>query len=379
MATESTIWSGPSDRVPAGRNPLVGDVAEFDDPRGLGVIEFGTGHRIDFHCTAITDGSRHIDVGTVVAFEVSAGRLGRLEAHSVRPLPGVAQPGATLAVAHAADHTGVVSPDPFAGTNSTQPTFVEPTSAEPTTADPIQADPTQADPTQAGPTQGEPSYAEPVGASDIGDERVDEDEETVEPSAYEESGLDVPIELPGREALRRELERHAQLTVPAAAAAAASAAVEREPAVVPPDGPVVPPPTADATPVEPSPPSEAPEMVVAAPVWASPVPPVSPVAGDATTAELTPVSGVENGQPGSHSGRQPMAARWIGPSHRCGPSSGRSGPRVRRRSGRGVHGRIRCCRPRRRSARFVGAGGVVSRGAIRSLGRFRGIRLRGTG
>ena len=93
MAPESTIWSGPSGLVPAGRNPLVGDVAEFDEPRGLGVIEYGTGHRIDFHCTAITDGSRRIDVGTVVAFEVAAGRLGRLEARSVRPLPGVAHPG----------------------------------------------------------------------------------------------------------------------------------------------------------------------------------------------------------------------------------------------------------------------------------------------
>ena len=63
-------------------------------------------------------------MGTVVAFEVAAGRLGRLEARSVRPLPGVVPPGSTL--------------------------------------------------------------------------------------AHEESGFDVPFELPGREALRRELERHAQ-------------------------------------------------------------------------------------------------------------------------------------------------------------------------
>ncbi len=115
MTAESTtgsIWSGPSDRVPAGHNPLVGDVAEFDDPRGVGVIEFGRGHRIDFHCTAITDGSRSIAVGTVVAFEVSAGRLGRLEAHSVRPLPGVPQPGSTLAGEHGDTHalTEAVTP-----------------------------------------------------------------------------------------------------------------------------------------------------------------------------------------------------------------------------------------------------------------------------
>jgi cold shock CspA family protein len=71
-------------------------VAEFDEPRGLGVVEYGSGHRLRFHCTAITDGSRRIDVGAVVAFEVSAGRLGQLEASSVRPLPGVIRPGATL-------------------------------------------------------------------------------------------------------------------------------------------------------------------------------------------------------------------------------------------------------------------------------------------
>jgi cold shock CspA family protein len=74
MASESTLWNRAAALVPAGRTPLVGDVAEFDDPRGLGVIEYGTGHRIEFHCTAITDGSRRIDVGTVVAFEVVAGR-----------------------------------------------------------------------------------------------------------------------------------------------------------------------------------------------------------------------------------------------------------------------------------------------------------------
>ncbi|HEY5096791.1 MAG TPA: hypothetical protein VII46_02045, partial [Acidimicrobiales bacterium] len=124
MTPASTIWSGPSGLVPAGRKPLIGDVAEFDEPRGLGVIEYGTGDRIPFHCTAITDGSRRIDVGTVVAFEVAAGRLGRLEARSVRPLPGVVPPGSTL------DH--------------------------------------------------------------------------------EEPGFDVPFELPGREALRRELERYGQ-------------------------------------------------------------------------------------------------------------------------------------------------------------------------
>ena len=58
------------DLVPVGRAPLVGDVIEFDEPRGLGVVEYGAGQRLTFHCTAITDGTRRIDVGTVVALDV---------------------------------------------------------------------------------------------------------------------------------------------------------------------------------------------------------------------------------------------------------------------------------------------------------------------
>ncbi len=81
---------------PVGGTPLVGEVIEFDDDRGLGVVEYGPGERIPFHCTAISDGSRSVAVGTVVAFVVSAGRLGQLEARTVRPLPGVVPPGSTL-------------------------------------------------------------------------------------------------------------------------------------------------------------------------------------------------------------------------------------------------------------------------------------------
>ena len=91
-----TVWTGLHDLPPAGGSPLIGEVAEFDDDRGLGVVEHGPGRRLPFHCTAITDGSRHIEAGTVVAFVVTAGRLGRLEARSVHPLPGVVRPGSTL-------------------------------------------------------------------------------------------------------------------------------------------------------------------------------------------------------------------------------------------------------------------------------------------
>jgi hypothetical protein len=90
---ESHAWF---DLAPVGKAPLVGDVVEFDEAAGMGVVEYGPGRRLDFHCTAITDGSRSIAVGSVVAFVITPGHLGRLEAQSVRPLPGVIPPGATL-------------------------------------------------------------------------------------------------------------------------------------------------------------------------------------------------------------------------------------------------------------------------------------------
>ena len=92
----ATRWTGPFALPPVADTPLVGDVAAFDEDSGLGTVEFGAGRTLPFHCTAITDGSRRIDVGAVVAFVVVPGRLGRLEAQSIRPLPGVVRPGSTL-------------------------------------------------------------------------------------------------------------------------------------------------------------------------------------------------------------------------------------------------------------------------------------------
>ncbi len=79
------------DLPPVGGVPLLGHVAAFDDPRGIGVVSSGD-RTFGFHCTAITDGSRRIDEGAPVAFTVGAGHLGRLQALSVRPL-GAAAPG----------------------------------------------------------------------------------------------------------------------------------------------------------------------------------------------------------------------------------------------------------------------------------------------
>ena len=111
--------TGLNDLLPTAGTLLVGDVAEFDEDRGLGVVEYGEGRRLPFHCTAITDGSRRVDVGAVVAFMVAAGRLGQLEARSVRPLPGVVRPGSTLV--HG-DTWG--DRDPLSGGRSGEPAVV---------------------------------------------------------------------------------------------------------------------------------------------------------------------------------------------------------------------------------------------------------------
>ena len=63
-----------------------GRVATFDDPEGYGTVAAdepaGTWF---FHCTAIADGSRTIEPGATVQFEVTAGRMGRYEATAIHP------------------------------------------------------------------------------------------------------------------------------------------------------------------------------------------------------------------------------------------------------------------------------------------------------
>ena len=77
----SAMASGPS----VG-GTVQGRVDTFDDPEGYGTVTSsdpaGTWF---FHCTAIADGTRSIEVGAEVAFEVVPGRLGRYEATNLRP------------------------------------------------------------------------------------------------------------------------------------------------------------------------------------------------------------------------------------------------------------------------------------------------------
>jgi cold shock CspA family protein len=74
-----------------------GVVAAFDDPRGLGTLLDDDGLRYDFHCTAVADGSRTIEVGTPVTFLLAPGHRGRLEARDIRDRtvgdPAVQGPG----------------------------------------------------------------------------------------------------------------------------------------------------------------------------------------------------------------------------------------------------------------------------------------------
>lgn len=56
-----------------------GVVTEFDEPRGLGIVE-ADGGSYPFHCTALLDGSRTVEEGAPVRFDVRPAGMGRWEA-----------------------------------------------------------------------------------------------------------------------------------------------------------------------------------------------------------------------------------------------------------------------------------------------------------
>lgn len=64
-----------------------GSVIAFDEDKGWGTVRDARGGEFFFHCTQISGGSRKIDVGTAVTFDVIAGHLGRWEAAAVTPRP----------------------------------------------------------------------------------------------------------------------------------------------------------------------------------------------------------------------------------------------------------------------------------------------------
>ncbi|MEL6982293.1 MAG: hypothetical protein AAFO29_07705 [Actinomycetota bacterium] len=62
-----------------------GVVTDFDVEVGLGTIVDADQVMWPFHCTAIADGSRTIEVGVEVTFDRTWGGPGRWEAASVTP------------------------------------------------------------------------------------------------------------------------------------------------------------------------------------------------------------------------------------------------------------------------------------------------------
>jgi cold shock CspA family protein len=70
-----------------------GVVATWDDHGGYGTVrDDDTGAEHFFHCTAIVDGTRTIEVGTPVTFDVVPGRLGRWEAENIEKHPSESRP-----------------------------------------------------------------------------------------------------------------------------------------------------------------------------------------------------------------------------------------------------------------------------------------------
>jgi cold shock CspA family protein len=62
-----------------------GVIAEFSFDRGLGSVLGDDGATYPLHCTQIADGSRMVDAGARVTFEVLL-KLGQIEATNVRAI-----------------------------------------------------------------------------------------------------------------------------------------------------------------------------------------------------------------------------------------------------------------------------------------------------
>jgi cold shock CspA family protein len=64
-----------------------GVVESFDEHRGYGRIRpLGEGDALFFHCTAIADGTRSVEVGQGVRFVAAPGHLGRFEARQIEAI-----------------------------------------------------------------------------------------------------------------------------------------------------------------------------------------------------------------------------------------------------------------------------------------------------
>ena len=64
-------------------NPEFGTVADFDASTGWGMVSTEGGGEYPFHCTAIADGTRAIEAGTAVTFQLTPGHRGQWEAAGI--------------------------------------------------------------------------------------------------------------------------------------------------------------------------------------------------------------------------------------------------------------------------------------------------------
>ena len=64
---------------------MTGVVSEFDEAAGLGLVTADDGAVYGFHCTQIADGTRTIEAGTRVCFDVVPWHRGRYEAVALSP------------------------------------------------------------------------------------------------------------------------------------------------------------------------------------------------------------------------------------------------------------------------------------------------------
>ena len=60
-----------------------GTVTTFDEARGLGELHDSVGAGYPFHCTALVDGTRTVEVGVEVTFELRPAGGGRWEATAI--------------------------------------------------------------------------------------------------------------------------------------------------------------------------------------------------------------------------------------------------------------------------------------------------------
>ena len=65
---------------------MVGEVIDFDEDGGYGTVRAAGGVEYFFHCTAVADGSRTIEVGTSVHFQVVPGGRGHWEGADLVPI-----------------------------------------------------------------------------------------------------------------------------------------------------------------------------------------------------------------------------------------------------------------------------------------------------